>query len=80
MRVSEVLELTADRKLAPPKPSNGKRRRCTPMGELEGANQRLAKRARGEDGTPVNGADGAVPAGPGPNLGAIAEDAEDEPL
>ncbi|OJT01955.1 hypothetical protein TRAPUB_7599 [Trametes pubescens] len=73
VRVSEVLELTEDRKLVPPGSGN-KKRRCTPMDEVHGAGKRPSKRARATD-TPAKAAR-TVPAAAIPPLGAITEDCE----
>ncbi|EIW54487.1 uncharacterized protein TRAVEDRAFT_52192 [Trametes versicolor FP-101664 SS1] len=71
-RISEVFELTAERKLVLPG-SGSKKRRCTPMDEVP-AGKRQSKRARGAD-TPAKAA-GTVPAASIPPLGAITEDCE----
>lgn len=73
MHVSEVFELTAERKLVLPGSGN-KKRRCTPIDEVPGAGKRQSKRARGAD-TPAKAA-GTVPAASIPPLDAITEDCE----
>ncbi|KAI0827901.1 hypothetical protein BC628DRAFT_1501969 [Trametes gibbosa] len=76
VRVSEVLDLTADRRLAPPN-SHGKKRRCeTPVGEVEGGEQRGVKRARRLE-TPAKTRGNGVPVKTLPVMGAITEDGEE---
>lgn len=71
--MSDILELTAQRKWVPPGRGN-KKRRCTSMDEVPVAGKRQNKRARGAY-TPAKAA-GTVPAASTLHLGAITEDCE----